>query len=215
MYSDQNIVEDTQLITRTAVHIKPTLFLAKMNTRTKNDFPNVLGFSEGPHKEKYDPIEIEDILKFDADKKGRKVVLIEGTPGSGKSTTARYLCRLWAEDRIGQEYKLFIVIHSAHSGREVLFLFEGWDERPQNCAIVHEIINGQELPASSIIITSRYNSAGQLYEKICRRIEVAPFPLPTGLPILKSTLTAAKRNLIPLLASFLTIQIWKACALTL
>ena len=206
-YRNLKVVEDTWLDTGNPFHIPPTILCTKKNTRIKKDYPNVPGFCNGPDKETYVPINITEILKFDADRKNRKFVLIEGAPGSGKSTTARYLCWLWAEGRIGQEYKLFIVIQlrvlkntdcsdisdllrfafpeslkeaakkeiSAHSGRKVLFLFEGWDECPQKCAIVHKIVDGEELPASSVIITSRYNSSGELYNKIDRRIELAPF----------------------------------------
>ena len=206
-YRNLKVVEDTWLDTGNPFHIPPTILCAKKNTRIKKDYPNVPGICKGPDKETCVPINITEILKFDAGRKGRKVVLIEGAPGSGKSTTARYLCRLWAEGRIGQEYKLFIVIPpralkntdcsdisdllrfafpeslkeaakkeiSAHSGRKVFFLLEGWDECPQNCAIVHKIVDGEELPASSVIITSRYNSSGELYNKIDRRIELAPF----------------------------------------
>ena len=206
-YRNQNVVEDTWLISRNSLYIPPTLLCAKTNTRIKKDYPNVPHFSKDPDKETYDPIKVTEILKFHAGRGDRKVVLIEGAPGSGKSTTARYLCRLWAEGRIGEEYNIFIIIPlralnntdcsdfsdllrflfpeslkeaakkeiSAHYGRKVLFLFEGWDECPQNCAIIHKIVDGQELPDSSVIITSRYNSAGELYEKIDRRIELAPF----------------------------------------
>ena len=200
-------VVDTRLDAKNPVHIPPTFFDAKSNIRTKEDLTNVPDFSKCPDKKTRILSEMTAILKFDTNRKDRKFILIEGAPGCGKSTTARYLCRLWAEKEFGQEYKLFILIEfrmlkntdchdirdlirfacpekikeaakkeiSAHNGRKILFLFEGWDECPQNCAIVHKIIDGQELPASSIIITSRYNSAGELYEKIDRRIELAPF----------------------------------------
>jgi hypothetical protein len=201
-------VEDTWLNAGNPVHIRPTFLGAKTNIRNEEDTPNVSDVAKGTGKETYYfPIEITDVLTFNVDRKDRKVVLIEGAPGSGKSTTARYLCRLWAEGRIGEEYNIFIIIPlralnntdcsdfsdllrflfpeslkeaakkeiSAHYGRKVLLLFEGWDECPQNCAIIHKIVDGQELPASSIIITSRYNSAGELYKKIDRGIELAVF----------------------------------------
>ena len=207
-YRNQKVVEDTWLDTSKPFHIPRTILCTKKNTRIKKDCPNVPDFCKGPDKETCFPIKITEILQFDTDRKDRKFVLLEGAPGSGKSTYARDLCRLWAEDRIGEEYDLFIMIPlrmlkstdcsdisdllgsfgfpetlkeaavkeiSAHNGSKVLFLFEGWDECPQNCAIVHKIVDGHVLPASSIIITSHYNSAGELYKKIDRRIELAPF----------------------------------------
>ena len=205
-YRNLKVVEDSWLNTENPVHILPTFFEAKMITRTEDDSPNVSGFSKGPGKN-YERIEIKDMLKFDADGKDRKLVLIECAPGCGKSTTARYLCWLYAEDKFGQEYKLFIIIPlrmlkntdcsdikdlvmfvfpkdlqkaaveeiSARNGCNVLFLFEGWDERPPKCAVVNYILDGLELPASSVIITSRFNSAGKLYNKMNRRVELAPF----------------------------------------
>ena len=205
-YSNEKVVKDTWLDTSNPLHIPPTIIRAKKNTRIKKDCPNVPGFCKDLDKETCVPVKITEIFQFDTDRKDRKFVLIEGAPGSGKSTTARYLCRLWAEGKIGEEYDLFIMIQlrmlkstdchdisgllgsfefpdkeaavkeiSAHNGRKVLFLLEEWDERPENCAIVHKIVKGQELPASSIIITSRYNSTGKLYKIIDRRIELAPF----------------------------------------
>ena len=206
-YSNEKVVKDTWLNASNPFHIPPTIFCAKKNTRIKKDCPNVPGFCKDLDKETCVPVKITEIFQFDTDRKDRKFVLIEGAPGSGKSTTARYLYRLWEEDKIGEEYSHFIMIPLrmlnnedcsdisgllrfvfpeslreadkdeilAHNGRKVLFLFDGWDERPQDCAIVHKIVEGEELPASSVIITSRYNSAGELYEKIDRRIELAPF----------------------------------------
>ena len=207
MSRNRNVVADTWLPTGNPFHIPLTILCAKKNSRITKDCPYVPGFCKGPDKETCVLIKITEIFQFDTDRKDRKFVLIEGAPGSGKSTTARYLYRLWAEDKIGEEYSHFIMIPLrmlnnedcsdisgllrfvfpeslreaakdeilAHNGRKVLFLFDGWDERPKDCAIVHKIVEGEELPASSVIITSRYNSAGELYEKIDRRIELAPF----------------------------------------
>ena len=60
-------------------------------------------------------------------------------------------------------------------GRGVLVLLEGWDERPQNSPFLDRIIDGQDLPASSVLITSRHAAAEALYHKVDRRIEIAPF----------------------------------------
>ena len=60
-------------------------------------------------------------------------------------------------------------------GRRVLVLLEGWDERPQNSPFLDHVIDGQDLPASSVLITSRHAAAEALYRKVDRRIEIAPF----------------------------------------
>ena len=60
-------------------------------------------------------------------------------------------------------------------GRGVLVLLEGWDERPQNSPFLDSVIDGQNLPASSVLITSRHAAAEALYRKVDRRIEIAPF----------------------------------------
>ena len=60
-------------------------------------------------------------------------------------------------------------------GRRVLVLLEGWDECPPNSPFLDRIIDGQDLPASSVLITSRHAAAEALYRKVDRRIEIAPF----------------------------------------
>ena len=37
-------------------------------------------------------------------------------------------------------------------GRGVLVLLEGWDERTQNSPFLDRVIDGQDLPASSVLI---------------------------------------------------------------
>ena len=54
---------------------------------------------------------------------------------------------------------------------------EGWDERPQNCSILDSIIKGDELPTSSVLITLHHAAAESLYQKVNRRIEIAPFSI--------------------------------------
>ena len=137
------------------------------------------------------------------------MVLVEGAPGSGKSTTARFLAKEYSAGRMFQEYELFITVplrllpesgcndhlkdilvirprHQSPSsldelaveisdGRGVLVLLEGWDERPKNSSFLYRVIDGQDLPASSVLITSRHAAAEALYRKVDRRIEIAPF----------------------------------------
>ena len=133
---------------------------------------------------------------------------MEGAPGSGKSTTARFLAKEYSAGRMFQDYELFITVPlrllpqsgctdlkdilvicprylspssldelavEISDGRGVLVLLEGWDERPQNSPFLDRIIDGRDLPASSVLITSRHAAAKALYHKVDRRIEIAPF----------------------------------------
>ena len=133
---------------------------------------------------------------------------MEGAPGSGKSTTARFLAKEYSAGRMFQDYELFITVPlrllpksgctdlkdilvicprnqspssldelamEISDGRGVLVLLEGWDERPPNSSFLDHVIDGQDLPASSVLITSRHAAAEALYRKVDRRIEIAPF----------------------------------------
>ena len=54
------------------------------------------------------PIELEDIFK-ETERK-RKLVLMEGAPGSGKSTLSLHICHQWTKGSLFQEYKLVILV---------------------------------------------------------------------------------------------------------
>ena len=55
-----------------------------------------------------EPVELEDILRID--KKNRKVILIEGSPGSGKSTLSWNICQRWGAGELFQEYEVVILV---------------------------------------------------------------------------------------------------------
>ncbi len=49
------------------------------------------------------PVQLVDIFRID--QKDRKVILIEGAPGSGKSTLSWDICRRWGAGELFQEYE--------------------------------------------------------------------------------------------------------------
>ncbi|MCG8624044.1 MAG: NACHT domain-containing protein, partial [Proteobacteria bacterium] len=54
------------------------------------------------------PIQLEDIFK---ETKGRrKVILLEGAPGCGKSTLSVYICQHWEKGQLFNQFKLVILI---------------------------------------------------------------------------------------------------------
>ena len=53
-------------------------------------------------------IELEDIFKEIENE--RKLVLIEGAPGCGKSTLSLHICHQWMEENLFQEYELVILV---------------------------------------------------------------------------------------------------------
>ena len=54
------------------------------------------------------PIELKDILRA-IDGKG-KVILLEGAPGSGKSTLTVHICQKWGKDELFQEYTVVVMV---------------------------------------------------------------------------------------------------------
>ena len=102
------------------------------------------------------PIEIKDIF---SNTEGQPNVLMEGAPGSGKSTLSIHIRHEWAKGELFQDYKLVIliklrdlIVHNAKSvadllqgvirevrvaeevmaskGEGILFVLDGWDELP-------------------------------------------------------------------------------------
>ena len=58
--------------------------------------------------EKKVPIELGKI--FEADDEPRKVILIEGAPGSGKSTLSWHICQKWASGELFQQFSLVVFV---------------------------------------------------------------------------------------------------------
>ena len=111
--------------------------------------------------EQSQPIALENILQYDANK---KVVLIEGAPGVGKTTLTTKLCTEWAKRKLLKEYPLVMcfplrepLVRVAESlqelldffgdnyseedlvyikdtqGKNVLIILDGWDELRPSC----------------------------------------------------------------------------------
>ena len=53
-------------------------------------------------------VQLEEI--FSVDSAERKVILIEGAPGAGKSTLAWHICKEWQCDNLFQQYKLIVFV---------------------------------------------------------------------------------------------------------
>ena len=58
--------------------------------------------------QKKTPVDLENIFS-DCDRK-RKLVLVEGAPGSGKSTLTLHICQEWAEGKLFQEYNIVVLV---------------------------------------------------------------------------------------------------------
>ena len=106
------------------------------------------------------PIKLEEVFMKTADDQ-KMTVLMEGSPGSGKTILTQHLCLEWVHGKLFQDYKLIILvrlrepaIHKAKeikeilprvgmeeeiakeidcsNGRGVLFILDGWDELPED-----------------------------------------------------------------------------------
>ena len=140
-----------------------------------------------------------------------RLCLIEGAPGGGKSTLALHICHQWAQgaswlsefnvvvlaylrDQEVQNAKTLAEILPAASnvsvcasimqasyGKQVLFIFDGWDEFPDhqmNDSLVSTIIRQPHklsLHQSTILVTTRPVSSGNLLHIADRRVEILGF----------------------------------------
>ena len=58
----------------------------------------------------YFPSNSDSNTRYDENKKGRRLILVEGAPGVGKSTFAWEYCRRWERGEIAQQYKLVLLL---------------------------------------------------------------------------------------------------------
>ena len=139
-----------------------------------------------------------------------RVFLIDGAPGMGKSTLALHICHQWAQGASWlARFDLVILVYlrdqaiqnasiladilpadtfesvasqlQATKGKNVLFIFDGWDEFPPNLmnnSLVSTILRQPlkiSLHQSTVLITSRPVSSGNLLHIADRRVEILGF----------------------------------------
>ena len=142
----------------------------------------------------------------------RKVILIDGAPGSGKSTLTVHVCQKWSRGELFQEFIIVVLVQlqdpavqnaqsiadlipcpslelanqvareiEATLGRGVLWVLDGWDELPLHLrekSLLRDMIKPSlhsSITQSSVIVTSRPVSSGELSELVSSRIEVLGF----------------------------------------
>ena len=162
-------------------------------------------------QEKY-PIQLKDIFKKTEGQ--RKVILLEGAPGCGKSTLSVYICQQWEKGQLFNQFQLIILIRLrdpaiknamsladllpcpdtktvqqiaarmlANKCQDILFILDGWDELPPNPrknSIFHQLVQpklpqSNPLCESTVIVTSRPISSGDLHQLVSSRVEILGF----------------------------------------
>ena len=156
------------------------------------------------------PIKLEEIFsKIEGE---RKVILIDGAPGSGKTSLTVHVCQRWSRGELFKEFTVVILVQlrdpavqcaksiadllpsrddqmaeevaraiTASDGRGVLWVLDGFDELPsklrEKSFLRDMILPSAKSPISlsSVIVTSRPISSGDLCESVSSRIEVLGF----------------------------------------
>ena len=138
----------------------------------------------------------------------RRLILVEGAPGVGKSTFAWEFCRRWEKREIAQQYDLVLLLRLRDKGTRnatsleqlikpchpqegvsaamydqlvnsqsfhALIILEGYDELPDSqrnnsSSIFNELISGDLLPLSTVLVTSRPWATKEIRKNHERRI---------------------------------------------
>ena len=132
------------------------------------------------------------------------LVLVEGRPGSGKTTLANKIAKDWAEGKVlkNTDRVFLISLRKDHSksdlfkmfyhsrseefilnieeseGDNTCFILDGYDEfslKDDDSSILYQLINKTYLPLAMIIITSRPIATIELRQKATTRIESLGF----------------------------------------
>ena len=149
------------------------------------------------------PVRLEELFGLDQSK--RKMILIEGAPGSGKSTLSLSICQRWSKRELFQEYKVVILVRlrdpMVQAAERIVDLLPSRDEAmAQDAAATiaaHDgrgvlwvldgwdeisqscslvwILNQPKLHQSSVIVTSRPVASGNLQLLASSRIEIIGF----------------------------------------
>ena len=134
----------------------------------------------------------------------RALVLVEGRPGSGKTTLANKIAKDWAEGKVlkntdrvflislrkdlskldlfkmfyNSQSKDFLLNIEESEGDKTCFILDGYDEfslKDNDSSILYQLINKTYLPLAMIIITSRPMATIELRQKATTKIESLGF----------------------------------------
>ena len=163
----------------------------------EDDYPNFMF----QRNERCDSVTLVEALNVDGQE--RKVVLILGGPGMGKSTLAINICKQWAEGSLLQDYDAVVLlllrdqeVQGAktikdllqtlnddlykeivnNNGEKVCFIFEGYDELPyhlQKSSIFTKLI--EKLPKCTLVYTSRPEAYYKIPYRGCKIIKINGF----------------------------------------
>lgn len=145
-------------------------------------------------------LNFEDIFNVDSNGSEESIntILVQGSPGIGKTAFSLTLCKNWASGKLFTQFKIVLLwalrdpaiesftsvddlfVHDSseiskavvsqikqNGGKGVLFVFDGWDELPdkfksRSSCFFLKLIEGNELPFSSVVVTSRNISSQKL-----------------------------------------------------
>jgi len=90
------MIEQNQLLAYTDQQFR------KMELSSKGEIQSIL------EELQFHNLDVKDIVNYSTP--GRKVIIIEGAPGVGKTTLAHKLCKDWADGRLLKEFSLVFYI---------------------------------------------------------------------------------------------------------